>query len=287
MRANVTGAIHDLDSEFVHDLRVATRRSRSALRLFSLVLDPEAARSLAAELSWIASLLGATRDMDVLLARLDHYFASVEAGPDFRDILGGRLRDRRANALSGLVEALQSGRFPDLLDKLESCGGADVPDPVIDNAHRVDQPARRFARARIDKAFAKLALWTERPVQSLSDVELHRIRILFKRLRYMCEFFRPLLGKDAGDLIGSFVGFQDCLGLHQDATTALHMLSGILAEVPPHLRSEEFLLCAGAILQVQRDIQREQRERFARRWKSAPGLFGIWKGLRGVLGETA
>jgi CHAD domain-containing protein len=99
----------------------------------------------------------------------------------------------------------------------------------------------------------------------------------------MCEFFRPLLADEASSLIGLFVGFQDCLGLHQDAATALHMLSGFLAELPPEGRSDAFLLSMGAMLQVQRDIQKTQRERFARRWKSAPELVDLWHGLRGSL----
>ena len=96
-----------------------------------------------------------------------------------------------------------------------------------------------------------------------------------------------MLGDDAGELIGSFVGFQDCLGLHQDAVTALQLLSDTLAEVPGDLRSEGFLLSAGALLQVQRDIQIAQRERFARRWKSASQLVGLWKSLRVALGDPA
>jgi hypothetical protein len=64
------------------------------------------------------------------------------------------------------------------------------------------------------------------------------------------------------------------------------MLSGLLAETPPDLRSEEFLLSVGAMLQVQRDIQRAQRERFARRWKSASELVDFWKSLSGALRDT-
>src|SRR5208283_6239280 len=57
MRANARGAIHDLHPEFVHDLRVATRRARSALRLFSRLIDPVDLRPFADELGWIARLL--------------------------------------------------------------------------------------------------------------------------------------------------------------------------------------------------------------------------------------
>ena len=304
MRANVRGAIHDLDSEFVHDLRVATRRARSALRLFSRVFEPEGSRFLAGELAWIAALLGATRDLDVLLSRLAGHFHRVEASSTFRETIEGQLRVRRGRSLSGLVPALQSERFPRLLSRLEtwvySPMASRAPETPVEGPGAPageelaapddvpgDRPARRFARVRIDRIFAKLALWVDRPPESLTDTELHRIRILFKRLRYACEFFRPVLGDDAGELIGSFVGFQDCLGLHQDAVTALRLLADTLAEVPDHLRSEGFLLSAGALFQVQRDIQAAQRERFARRWKTASQLIALWKTLRIGLGEPA
>jgi inorganic triphosphatase YgiF len=268
MRANVRGAIHDLDPEFIHDLRVATRRARSALRLFSRLIDPVDLRPFADELGWIARLLGATRDLDVIMARLEEQFEMAQADPVFRKILRERLRARRAQALSGIVEALKSKRFAGLLNRLDL---AQVADNTVQ--------ASRFARVRIDKSFGKLALWIDRPPESLTDPELHRIRILFKRLRYACEFFRPLLGDEAAGLIGAFVGFQDCLGLHQDAATALHTLSGILEESPSGGRTDGFLLSMGAMLQVQRDIQRAQRERFVRRWASASELFDLWRRL--------
>ena len=229
--------------------------------------------------------------MDVLLSRLGGHFDRVRASIDFREMIEQRVRappgTLAVRARAGLALREVSG----LLSRLEAWvyspqppGVSDAPiagDDVPDG----DLPVRRFARVRIDKTFAKLALWIDRPADSLTDSELHRIRILFKRLRYACEFFRPLLGDDAGGLIGSFVGFQDCLGLHQDAVTALQLLSDTFAEVPGDLRSEGFLLSAGALLQVQRDIQFAQRERFVRRWKSATELLTLWKGLRSALGD--
>ena len=299
MRANVRGAVHDLDPEFVHDLRVATRRARSALRLFSRVLGPEGENGLSGELGWIAALLGATRDLDVLLSRLTDFFDRVEAAGDFRQTIEQRLRARRARAQSELARALRAERFPRLLGRLETVEQApptDADDPgstaaespaIESNVPPVDRPVRRFARIRIDRTFEKLAPWVDRPPESLTDAELHRVRILFKRLRYTCEFFRPLLGDGATELVQSFVGFQDCLGLHQDAVTALRVLSDAVAEVPEDQRSEGFLMTAGALLQVQRDIQAVQRGRFARRWKSAHQLIASWKTLRASLAVPA
>jgi CHAD domain-containing protein len=285
MRANARGAIHDFHPEFVHDLRVATRRARSALRLFAFLFSLEESGALAAELGWIARLLGAVRDLDVLTARLDAQLDVTGAGQDFRDAVREAFHARRTRAVSELAPALQSERFTLLLRALENPGPSRaVPRASGAPASESDQPAQQLARKWIDKGFSKLALWIDRPPESLTDAELHRVRILFKRLRYMCEFFRPLLGNDAGSLIGAFVGYQDCLGLHQDATTALRMLSGMWEEVPQAERSEGFLLSIGALLQVQRGIQGAQRELFSRRWKSAPELIVLWKHVRGAGG---
>ena len=286
MRANVQGAVHDFHPEFVHDLRVATRRARSALRLFKFLFEQGQASALAEELGWIARLLGAVRDLDVLMARLDGQFEITTAGQNFREAVRGAFRARRTRAVSELAPALQSDRFARLLRALENSGpshaGSDTADAAVPGK---DLPVEQFARRRIDRAFSKLAPWIDRPPESLSDAELHRVRILFKRLRYMCEFFRPLLGNDAGSLIGAFVGYQDCLGLHQDATTALRMLSEAQEDVPQNERSEGFLLAMGAMLQVQRDIQNAQREIFARRWTSALDLIALWKRIRSAMGD--
>jgi CHAD domain-containing protein len=288
MRANARGAIHDLHPEFVHDLRVATRRARSALRLFAFLFDHGQSGANAGELGWIARLLGAVRDLDVLTIRLDAQFDMTRAGQDFRDAVRGAFQARRTRAVSELAPALQSDRFARLLRVLEdsrlSPAGPLAAEGTVSNK---DFPAGQFARTRIDKVFAKLGPWIDRPAQSLTDAELHRVRILFKRLRYACEFFRPLLGSDAGSLIGAFVGYQDCLGLHQDAATALTMLADAREDVPASERSEDFLLSMGAMLQLQRDIQRAQREIFERSWKSAPDLIMLWKRMRGAMGDRA
>ena len=139
-------------------------------------------------------------------------------------------------------------------------------------------PAAPFARRRIDKAFKKLSPWIGIPADGLSDTELHRVRILFKRLRYTCEFFRHLPAMDLGSLIGTFVSYQDCLGLHQDAATAIRLLTDLLGGLGP--RDGGVLLPMGALLQVQREIQRAQRQKFERRWDLAAELPTLWKRLR-------
>ncbi len=219
MRMNAPGAIRDLDPEFVHDLRVAARRARSASRLFDFILDPDTLQRLRDELRWIARLLGGVRDLDVLAARLETQVRMTASDTGFSRLLRERLQSKRDGALAELVPALESGRFDALLTLLESIGES-VPSPFEAFGRDAAAP---FARKRIDKAFRKLSPWIDRPADGLSDTELHRVRILFKRLRYTCDFFRSLPGQDMRSLIGAFVEYQDCLGLHQDAATAVRI----------------------------------------------------------------
>ena len=64
------------DIEELHDMRVATRRLRAALALFSNVL-PVRAQTFREELGWLAAVLGAVRDLDVQIEGLDDMVADT------------------------------------------------------------------------------------------------------------------------------------------------------------------------------------------------------------------
>lgn len=74
--ANVEGAIASDDPEYVHQLRVALRRLRSAIRIFR----PTNAEPIVTELKWLTAVLGDARDWDVLVTKT--LPALLEAGGD-------------------------------------------------------------------------------------------------------------------------------------------------------------------------------------------------------------
>lgn len=266
MKANTSGAVRDLDPEFVHDLRVATRRARFACRLFADVQGEERSRSVRTELSWIAGLLGGVRDLDVLRARIESQLGRIEADTAFQAGVFRTLEKRTLSARQELAPALTSTRYEALLALMaQPAERADVGDP-----------AETFARRRIGKALAKIAPWTHTDPDSLTAEQLHRLRILFKRLRYTVEFFRPILGPGAALLARECVAFQDCLGLHQDARVAAGVLAG-LADEPAVREHSTGLMALGALIQVQRETMRLQRERFRTLWGAVESLFDLWK----------
>jgi inorganic triphosphatase YgiF len=266
MKANTCGALRNLDPEFVHDLRVATRRARFACKLFVGVLGAETRDRIRLELSWIAGLLGGVRDLDVLRSRVQSHLERIDADRGFPPAVLSVLEERSRHARELLVPALGSERYAALLELMSA------PAP----GEAAEEPAEDFGRRRIGKALAKIAPWRQRNPEELTPDELHRLRILFKRLRYTAEFFRPVLGEAAALLARECVAYQDCLGLHQDARVAVRVLTG-LAEEPAVREQPAGLLALGALIQVQREIMRSQREQFRTMWGSVEGLFDLWK----------
>ncbi len=98
MEANLHGVQTDLDSEFLHDLRVAVRRTRSALGQIKGVLPPATTSRFAREFAWLQELTGPARDLDVFVLELPALGLLLPARS--RRSLGplARLLERRARA---------------------------------------------------------------------------------------------------------------------------------------------------------------------------------------------
>lgn len=201
----------------VHKMRVATRRLRSALATFRPLLDRERTDPLRDELRWLASVLGAARDAEVLQARL---LALVAAEPDdlvLGDVVGqvrSTMSARHRQAHEALLRALDGDRYLGLLDRLEALAA----DPPLRRAARgAARPA--LARAvrrgwhRLDDA---LTLAARAPRGQEQEARLHEVRKLAKRVRYACEAVEPAFGRRAKRTARAVTALQESLGDLQD-----------------------------------------------------------------------
>jgi CHAD domain-containing protein len=263
MEANLQGTLDDADIEYLHDLRVATRRLRSALRLFSGVLGPARCASLREELRWIAERLGAVRDLDVFIENLNEQAAALGEGAPIAELLAAELTERRKPHRTVLVSGLTSGRFGALRRRLEALASSQPPRFPRGSQGLVISAAAPALLLRAQKRVLKLGR-TVGPDTPAAD--LHRLRILFKRLRYACEFFReafadPGSGHDpVAEYIEAMVRFQDCLGEHQDAVVAIGRIQELAREmVRRGALSPDHLLHLGGLIQIQREIARQRR----------------------------
>jgi len=274
IRKHAPGVLQDADPEHVHDMRVAIRRARCALKLFGLWLDDAACRLVRRELSWLAGLLGGVRDMDVMLVHLRQQFKAVAADKKSRDALRACCLAARAPAFVRLQDGMLSIRYAHTLRAL-----AHVVQPPHPAAADSSAPAPREG-ARILRTLIKSTL--KAAPAHVTPHALHGMRIQCKKLRYACEFLAPQVGDEVRDLAKQLVRVQDCLGRHQDAHVTQAFLRRCAAMLMQHGElAPEPLLLIGALVQCEREVAAQRRaafgtlcEAFVRQAKRVRALLG-------------
>jgi CHAD domain-containing protein len=248
------------DIEQVHQARVATRRLRSDLRTFRSLVESAWAADLRERLRWLADLLGAVRDKDVLLERLSKEVKDV--GPmDQRAARGllARLEAEQGEVRAALLAAMDGAQYIDLLEMLLAAAAA----PVL--APEAEQPGKtalaglvRNSVKHVDQAVAALG-------EVRTDDELHNVRIRAKRARYAAEAAEPVWGKRARKLASAMAGVQTVLGDLQDAVVTEQWLrrSG-RASV-----AQSFV--AGELVAMQHTAMGASRAKFPKAWDKASG----------------
>jgi CHAD domain-containing protein len=231
--ANVSFVIRDVDTEFLHDLRVAVRRTRSALKLAGDALPGGLAARFAPEFKWLGDLTTQTRDLDVYLAGFDQMAAGLSAASPgdlepFRAYLAARRRTERRR----LVRGLRSARFTDLMTDwrcaLEAAAGSSAgPEPRIGSL-AADRIARAYRRVvRLGSALTRAGAG-----DGPSGTDLHSLRKRCKELRYLLEFFGSLHDRAAyRRAVKSLKGLQDCLGEFQDGEVQREAIRGFAEQM--------------------------------------------------------
>jgi CHAD domain-containing protein len=209
---NVAGTIAATDIEFLHDLRVAVRRTRSILKLAGDVLPANLAERFQPEFKWLGDLTTPVRDLDVYLVELDNMAAGL-ASADPRDLDPFRsfLVRHRSAERRRLVRGLRSQRFKQVMSDWRT-----ELAKVAADSHG-GPTATSLARQRIERAFRKVMRRGKRIAADSPSEDVHELRKRCKELRYLLEVFRPLFA-DAQyrPLIKELKALQDTLGDFQD-----------------------------------------------------------------------
>jgi triphosphatase len=237
MLLNEAGVRDSDDIEYVHDMRVATRRARAAGRLYGGYFKKKS-KSVPRFMSHLRStgrLLGAVRDMDVALDNLSHYRAEAADAPgEGLDDLALHWLEKRDRAQRKLLHWLDGKRYRHFVADFGAfCNTRDLDVPefeaeagVAPLPHQVRHvlPSMIMARFEAIRAFEVL-FEAEEPVPVPS---LHALRIECKYLRYHLEFSAHLLGAEGAALIGELKALQEHLGQLNDASVAHTMLDKAL-----------------------------------------------------------
>ena len=272
LEAAVDGTVSDVDIEFLHDLRVAVRRSRSAVKLLGDVLPPALVAWVTPQLKLLGDLTTPSRDLDVLLQELPSLTAGLTSGrredvePLVLHLTGLRADERRR-----LAVGLRSPRFErfrarwraSLLELAtwdgQPCAGPTAAEVVVE---------------RLDRAHRRVLRRGSRITDASPAEDLHDLRKRAKELRYLLETFPPTTDPaDARVAIKELKALQDVLGTFQDSEAQREALYSLATDMmASDGASARTIFAMGEIaarLQEDQDTSRAQFaamfERFSRR----------------------
>ncbi|HWF50735.1 MAG TPA: CHAD domain-containing protein [Solirubrobacteraceae bacterium] len=268
MEASLPGTIADIDPEFLHDYRVAVRRSRAVMRELKRVFPPEQLARFRIELRWLQQITGRTRDLDVYVLDFDELRSGLgePARSDLEPLLRV-LRDRRTVARRDMVWALRSDRaqelrvqWPAFLRELVTLSAEDRP--------AATRPIGELSGERIVKVYRRMIKMGTAIDESTPAESLHELRKQGKELRYLLELFGVPL--HSGDVVKPLVRalklLQDTLGCHQDREVQIAALRSLRDDVATLPGGPGALMAMGVLIEHLGEDEGAARAEFAERF---------------------
>ena len=226
LEANVDGVLHDTDTEFLHDLRIAVRRTRSALKLLGDMLPGELTLRFASEFRWLGDITTPLRDLDVQLMSVPPMAAGLVAAraADLDPFLAYLARRRTAERRK-LSRALRSARFAAMVGDWRKA--LLVPREARGRRGCAPPSCPRTVPGAPTGASSS---WARRSLPSSPPESLHTLRKRGKELRYVLEFFASLHDPQAyRAVLSDLKRLQDCLGDFQDSQVQQEEIQSLAA----------------------------------------------------------
>ena len=256
----------DIDTEFVHQARVATRRMRSALRLFRGAIPESTAAYLEEELKWLGGMFGPVRDLDVFLLNLSRFKPQIECfPPKKKQAFENWIEKHRRAPLKALQEALESPRYRTFERRLTQF--LEKPLPARPRAPLALKPVREVAPLIITEKFDAVIEQGHNVLANPKLKQFHRLRIQMKKLRYAIEFMAPAYDGALDPFIERTVEIQDCLGELQDTVFTAEFIEDLLDDWKGKLVDPDLVFILGEIYQLQAEIEGDRREKFGKIWE--------------------
>jgi CHAD domain-containing protein len=249
MRVNESNIDKDLDTEFVHELRVAIRKTRSALGQIQYVFPTKTTERFKKDFAFVGKLSNELRDLDVYLLNEKTYKAMLPSVlRDDIDPLFDYLRKKRSKAFQKVISGLKSKKYEKILNDWEVF----LNQPRQDDgaALNAELPIVNLACKRIYKKYRRVVKAGNLILENAEDEMLHVLRIHCKKLRYLMEFFSSLFPrKKINVLIDQLKKLQDNLGDFNDLCVQEEYLLNITKELPTaHRQLKKTLVAIGSLV---------------------------------------
>ena len=239
----------DLDTEFLHDYRVAVRRIRSALGQIKSVFPPKTVGGFKRDFAFVGKSSNSLRDLDVYLLKETAFKAMLPAVlKEDIDPLFDYLRKKRSRAFRQVVKNLESIKYQQIIKRWEEFLTESQEDAAEEANARF--PVIDLARKSIFKQYRRV-IRTSVPIsEAVEDQELHDLRLECKKLRYLMDFFSGLFSaKKIDAFIEQLKTLQDCLGDFNDSCVQEEYLAAIAEELPAtDQKTQRALLAIGSLI---------------------------------------
>ena len=228
IEANINGVKQNIDSEFLHDFRVAVRRTRSALTQIKGVFSIEQTLLFKTNFAEFGQKTGAVRDLDVYLLAFNDYQHSLPENFQpallaFKDFLiqQHQIEQRK------LKQFLNS---PDFKNKIILWRNF-LTQKQAQYGENSDCPSLAFANQGIWKLYKKVKKQGNQINQDSPASALHDLRKSCKKLRYIMEFFSSLYPSEINHQIKHLKKLLDNLGDFQDFEVQAQQLEKFATEM--------------------------------------------------------
>lgn len=223
MSSNYDGVVKDIDVEFLHDFRIAIRRTRSLLSLMKEYIPVQDLLYFQNEFKWLGSITGPVRDLDVCLLEKDNYVTLLpDTLQDGLEYFFQSLKAQRFVELKTLQKHLRSKRYETLIKDWQR-----FLSKIIEPGHNLlgEKKTGKVVRKIVSKKFEKIIVSGGDIDDSSPDENLHVLRIKGKKFRYLLEFFQSILGPDeTAQFLKQLKRLQNNLGDFNDLSVQQEML---------------------------------------------------------------
>ena len=249
IKANEPQIKYDIDTEILHDYRVAIRRTRSALVWDKKIFNRSLISRFQKDLAFIGKLSNEMRDLDVYLLNQDKYKAMLP--PVIQDDLKPLfeyLAQKRAASFKKVVSGIQSQKYKKIMHDWEAFLNETQNEENQGSA--ASYPIISQASKRVFNQYKDVVKSGSRILKDSEDEKLHKLRIKCKKLRYLIQFFANLYPPEKiNTLVKQLKKLQDMLGNFNDLCVQVDYLLGVAEQMPASLsKSNQTLVAMGSLI---------------------------------------
>lgn len=230
MQKELEGVLTNADIEYVHRMRVASRRLRSSLVIFRDCFSKQDYKQFAKDIRAVTRALGNARDLDVqleLLQRLHPKFSDPKLAPGVNR-LQLRLKQQRQSAQTQVIRAMNTLEDDETLRRIARWASPWLE--KVESIYLYSPALFELAFSSIKARLQEMMVFDESVRVETNIAELHTMRISAKHLRYTMEAFESLYGEEIKPLINQTKKLQDLLGSIHDADVWMEMIPTFIKE---------------------------------------------------------